>query len=61
MATLEKISAFAGKTFTVWVLIFAVIAYFLPQHFALIGNYIVPLLVIVMFGMGLTLELSDFK
>ncbi len=41
MATLEKISAFAGKTFTVWVLIFAVIAYFLPQHFAWIGNYIV--------------------
>ncbi|AVD55787.1 bile acid:sodium symporter family protein [Heyndrickxia coagulans] len=61
MATLEKISAFAGKTFTVWVLIFAVIAYFLPQHFAWIGNYIVPLLGIVMFGMGLTLELSDFK
>lgn len=33
MATLEKISAFAGKTFTVWVLIFAVIAYFFAPAF----------------------------
>ncbi|MBM7654508.1 bile acid:sodium symporter family protein [Neobacillus cucumis] len=61
MGVIEKISSFAGKTFTLWVLIFAVIAYKFPSHFVGLGGYIVPLLGIVMFGMGLTLELSDFK
>ncbi|WP_223592638.1 bile acid:sodium symporter family protein [Neobacillus bataviensis] len=61
MKVIEKISSFAGKTFTLWVLIFAVIAYSFPEHFVGLGGYIVPLLGIVMFGMGLTLELSDFK
>jgi len=61
MSVIEKISGFAGKTFTLWVLIFAVIAFNFPTHFVWLGGYIVPLLGIVMFGMGLTLELSDFK
>ncbi|PKG22884.1 bile acid:sodium symporter family protein [Niallia nealsonii] len=61
MGVIEKVSSFAGKTFTLWVLLFAIIAYFLPDHFVWLGNYIVPLLGIVMFGMGLTLEASDFK
>ncbi len=61
MGFIEKISSFAGKTFTLWVLIFAAIAYIMPNHFVWIGSYIVPLLGIVMFGMGLTLEFSDFK
>ncbi|PFP15665.1 sodium transporter [Bacillus sp. AFS073361] len=61
MGVIEKISGFAGKTFTLWVLIFAVVAFNFPTHFAWLGGYIVPLLGIVMFGMGLTLELSDFK
>ncbi|MBT2737404.1 bile acid:sodium symporter family protein [Bacillus sp. ISL-7] len=61
MEVIEKISSFAGKTFTLWVLIFAVYAYLNPGNFVWLGGYIVPLLGIVMFGMGLTLELSDFK
>lgn len=61
MGVVEKISGFAGKTFTLWVILFAVIAYILPNHFIWIGAYIVPLLGIVMFGMGLTLSASDFK
>jgi len=61
MRVIEKISSFAGKTFTLWVLIFAIVAFNFPAHFAWLGGYIVPLLGIVMFGMGLTLELSDFK
>ena len=61
MGVIEKISSFAGKTFTLWVLIFAVLAYLNPGQFVWLGSYIVPLLGIVMFGMGLTLELSDFK
>ncbi|NHM30887.1 bile acid:sodium symporter family protein [Neobacillus terrae] len=61
MGVIEKISGFAGKTFTLWVLVFAVLAYLMPENFKWVGGYIVPLLGIVMFGMGLTLELSDFK
>ncbi|MGE6377605.1 bile acid:sodium symporter family protein [Peribacillus muralis] len=61
MGIVEKVSALAGKTFTLWVMIFAVIAYILPNHFIWIGAYIVPLLGIVMFGMGLTLSAADFK
>ncbi|MBO1000298.1 bile acid:sodium symporter family protein [Bacillus sp. SD075] len=61
MSLVEKISGFAGKTFTLWVIIFAVIAYISPNQFIWIGDYIVPLLGIVMFGMGLTLSTADFK
>lgn len=61
MKVIENISTFAGKTFTIWVILFAGIAYLSPDHFKWIGSYIVPLLGIVMFGMGLTLKLSDFK
>ncbi|QDX94181.1 bile acid:sodium symporter family protein [Brevibacillus laterosporus] len=61
MGVVEKISSFAGKTFTVWVLLFSVIAYVYPEHFKWIGAYVIPLLGIVMFGMGLTISASDFK
>jgi BASS family bile acid:Na+ symporter len=61
MQFIGKISSFAGKTFTLWVLLFAFIAYFSPEHFTWIGAYVVPLLGIVMFGMGLTISPSDFK
>ncbi|RFB34796.1 bile acid:sodium symporter family protein [Brevibacillus sp. VP] len=61
MGLVERISSFAGKTFTVWVLLFSVIAYVYPEHFTWIGAYVIPLLGIVMFGMGLTISASDFK
>jgi BASS family bile acid:Na+ symporter len=61
MRVVEKVSAFAGKTFTLWVLLFSAIAYLFPENFKWIGPYIVPLLGIVMFGMGLTISASDFK
>ncbi|MCR8979740.1 bile acid:sodium symporter family protein [Brevibacillus laterosporus] len=61
MGFVERISSFAGKTFTVWVLLFSVIAYVYPEHFTWIGAYVIPLLGIVMFGMGLTISASDFK
>ncbi|MDM5200686.1 bile acid:sodium symporter family protein [Fictibacillus enclensis] len=61
MKALEKVSAFFGNTFAVWVLLIAVAAFVYPQGFTWIGNYIVWLLGIIMFGMGLTLSGSDFK
>lgn len=44
------------------VLAVAVLALFVPQTFSWAGNRIIsPMLGVVMFGMGLTLRLSDFK
>ncbi|MDB5054603.1 MAG: Bile acid:sodium symporter [Bacilli bacterium] len=61
LKTLESVSGFVGKTFAYWVLIFAVLAFFLPHPFVGLGKYTVQLLGIVMFGMGLTLSAADFK
>lgn len=61
MERIKKISAFAGKTFAIWVLLFACLAYNVPHLFTWIGPYIPFLLGIIMFGMGLTLTLNDFK
>ena len=61
MKVLEKVSNFAGNTFAVWVILFAILAFSLPNAFLWIGPYISLLLGIIMFGMGLTLTLDDFK
>lgn len=60
MQAIARLSQFVGKTFAVWVLLFAILAFFTPDGFRWIGAYIVPLLGIIMFGMGLTLSKSDF-
>ncbi|ASK63791.1 sodium transporter [Virgibacillus phasianinus] len=61
MKTLEKISSFAGNTFALWVILFAIVSFFLPGGFTWIAPHIALLLGVIMFGMGLTLSLSDFK
>ncbi|WP_028393765.1 bile acid:sodium symporter family protein [Bacillus cihuensis] len=61
METLERISQFVGKTFAVWVLLFAAFAFFAPSGFTWIAPHITILLGIIMFGMGLTLSGNDFK
>ena len=61
MNTLQKIGKFAGDTFAIWVLIAAGFAMWIPQNFTWIGPWITTLLGIVMFGMGMTLKLDDFK
>ena len=61
MKTLASFSAFVGKTFAVWVLLFAVLGFVFPETFKQFGPYIVTLLGIIMFGMGLTLSLDDFR
>lgn len=54
MQIIARLSRFVGSTFALWVLLFAVLAFFAPAQFRWIGPYIVPLLGIIMFGMGLT-------
>lgn len=61
MKTLEKISSFAGNTFALWVILFAVISFLLPGGFTWISPHVGILLGIIMFGMGLTLTPKDFK
>lgn len=61
MKTIEKVSSFAGNTFALWVILFAVLAFFIPNGFSWIAPQINLLLGIIMFGMGLTLSANDFK
>ncbi len=61
MKALASFSAFVGKTFAVWVLLFAVLGFVFPETFKFFGPYIVTLLGIIMFGMGLTLSVDDFR
>lgn len=60
MRAIALLSRFVGNTFALWVLLFAVLAFLAPQWFRLLAPAIVPMLGIVMFGMGLTLKLEDF-
>ncbi len=61
MKVLERASRFAGNTFAVWVLLFAVLGFVFPEGFTWITSYITILLGIIMFGMGMTLSGDDFK
>lgn len=62
MELLKRISRFAGKYMAFFVLAVAALALFAPTSVSWIKtSYISTLLGIVMFGMGLTLRLSDFK
>lgn len=57
----QKISQFAGQTFGIWVIVFAVLGFAFPPLFMWISSYITVFLGIIMFGMGLTLQADDFK
>lgn len=60
MHALAALARFVGKTFAVWVLVFTVAAYMAPDVFKPLAAYIIWLLGMVMFGMGLTLSPGDF-
>ncbi|RRQ21584.1 bile acid:sodium symporter family protein [Thiohalobacter thiocyanaticus] len=48
------------RLFPLWAILFSALAWWQPQLFADHKNAILPLLALVMFGMGLTLTLNDF-
>ncbi|QUS35266.1 bile acid:sodium symporter family protein [Falsirhodobacter algicola] len=61
MRMIEHLSRFVGRTFAIWVVLFAVLGFFLPEVFRQLVPWIVPLLGIIMFGMGLTISGADFR
>lgn len=61
METLKRLSRFAGDTFAIGVILIAVLAFLAPNGFTWIVPYISLLLGIVMFGMGMTLSVDDFR
>ena len=61
MPYLLKLTQFVSKTFALWVLLFAFLAFVSPEAFLEIRGYIPYLLGIVMFGMGITLTFNDFS
>lgn len=63
MKTLEKISGWAGKYMAIIALLVAIIALVFPDPVkgVIKTSYVNTLLGIVMFGMGMTLKISDFK
>ncbi|WP_374981838.1 bile acid:sodium symporter family protein [Pseudomonas solani] len=60
MRALAALSRFVGNTFALWILLFAVLAFYQPAWFLPLVKWIVPLLGLIMFGMGLTLKTEDF-
>jgi len=47
--------------FTFWIILFSLITFFHPGPFAGLTGLIVPVLGIIMFGMGMTLTAGDFR
>jgi BASS family bile acid:Na+ symporter len=52
--------AFVIRLFPIWALLLSAIALWQPELFLPMKPAIIPLLVIIMFGMGMTLTLQDF-
>lgn len=46
--------------FPVWAILLSFVAYFFPGLFTPLKGGIIPLLMVIMFGMGITLKLDDF-
>ncbi len=61
MSGFLRFSAFIQKTFALWVVLFAGIALIVPEAFIWLKSYITWMLGIIMFGMGMTMTLDDFK
>lgn len=61
MVFLGTFDRFFRKTFVLWMLVAAFFAYVSPPVFSPLAPWVSPLLGFVMFTMGLTLKVEDFK
>ena len=53
--------AMITRLFPLWAVLLSVAAYYSPTSFTGIGPYVTYLLMLIMFGMGVTLNIDDFK
>lgn len=53
--------ALLTRLFPLWAILLSVAAYYTPTTFTGISPYVSPLLMLIMFAMGVTLRLDDFK
>lgn len=58
---MRQVAVWIERQFLLLAVIFTAVALFYPPLFTWLSSYIPQLLGLVMFGMGLTLEFSDFK
>lgn len=58
---LNKILKFYTKLFAIWVVIFALIAYFYPGPFDISNSAMLSFFALTMFGIGAVLDPQDFK
>ncbi len=49
------------RLFPLWAVLLSVAAYYSPTTFLGIGPWVAYLLMLIMFGMGVTLNINDFK
>ena len=61
MAAFLRFNRWVQKTFALWVLLFSGIALWQPEAFVWLKAYIPWMLGIIMFGMGMTMTVADFK
>lgn len=61
MSALLRFTQFIQKTFALWVVLFAGFSLFVPEAFVWMKAYIPWMLGIIMFGMGMTMTVDDFK
>lgn len=61
MKYLSFINSAVTSLFTLWIILFSVIAFYAPSPFAGLTGLIVPVLGVIMFGMGMTLRAEDFR
>ena len=58
---MNRILSFYTKYFAIWVVIFGVVAYFLPRPFIALKGYMDWFFALTMFGIGAVLKIDDFK
>ncbi|MFV0517895.1 MAG: bile acid:sodium symporter family protein [Aminipila sp.] len=61
MNIISKISSTLSRYIGVIIILFSVLAFYMPQSFAWATNYTATFLGVAMFGMGLTIKLADLK
>ncbi len=58
---LTSLNDLITRFFILWIILFSAVAYFFPSVFRDLGFLIVPMLAVIMFAMGMTLRVDDFR